>query len=363
MYDMQELIYQLSQIDYMSFLKFLNPVILYYVGSKIINKYKINKQFNPKGLKVALPPELLRKDNDEEILTSLEPKIDKKIENFTNIITSFVPKEYLINFYNNVKNLKLKPKKSNTISKTFEASYDAVDNYLKINVDVDEYVIYHELLHMASSTYQNGIAYSGFNQASLNFSSGIILNVGVGLNEGYTELLNKRYFSKEENINASEQYYYLTFVAERLEEILGENVMNKYYFSANLPGLMNELSKYMPKEQVERFIIDTDFIFNHIGNKKSVVSEKNKIEFCLNNINNFLVICLYNKLSSELNNEKILFDKMFDYMETLPYEVKIFKHSYKLSSYDEKVKYLKNYIIDNSSNNIEYSQDTKGKQK
>jgi len=108
MYNMEELIYQFSQIDYMSFLKFLNPVILYYVGSKVINKYKINKQFNPKAFKVSLPPELVRTNSDEEILTSLEPTIDEKIEKFSNIITNFVSKEYLINFYNNIRDLNQK---------------------------------------------------------------------------------------------------------------------------------------------------------------------------------------------------------------------------------------------------------------
>jgi len=362
MYNMEELIYQFSQIDYMSFLKFLNPVILYYVGSKVINKYKINKQFNPKAFKVSLPPELVRTNSDEEILTSLEPTIDEKIEKFSNIITNFVSKEYLINFYNNIRDLKLKQKKLNPKSKILDSSYDVTNNSLNVDIDIDEYVIYHELLHMASSIYQNGIVYSGFNQASFNPADGIV-NVGVGLNEGYTELLNKTYFSQEKEISTSEEYYYLTFIADRLKEVLGEDVMNKYYFSADLSGLMNELSKYMPKEHVERFIIDTDFIFNHIGNKKSVVFERGKIEFCLKNINSFLIICLYNKLSSELNDEKILFDKLFDYIETLPFEVKVFKHSYKLLTYDETIKYLKNYIVNNSLNNNEYSQDIKGKQK
>ena len=55
-------------------------------------------------------------------------------------------------------------------------------------------VINHELMHMSSTYYResDGKLFSGFRQAP-NIGRGI----GVGLNEGYTHFLTKRYFGND----------------------------------------------------------------------------------------------------------------------------------------------------------------------
>ena len=83
---------------------------------------------------------------------------------------------------------------------------------------------------MASTIFQDGIIYSGLSEQ----------NIGIGLNEGYTELLAKRYFDKSNNNG----YIFETQIAKLLELIIGQEKMESYYFNANLYGLIEELRKY-----------------------------------------------------------------------------------------------------------------------
>ena len=71
----------------------------------------------------------------------------------------------------------------------------------------------HELLHMATTYKKGPIILMGFQQ-----SIGKKNIIGKGLNEGYTERLNVKYFSHRK---VSNSYPYLQLISEGIENIVG----------------------------------------------------------------------------------------------------------------------------------------------
>ena len=84
-------------------------------------------------------------------------------------------------------------------------SYTPESKEIDIYLEDNNSTLYHELLHAASSDFTYNV--SGFN---IYLESGESL--GKGLNEGYTELLNKRFFDKK-----SKSYIRLQKLAELIE--------------------------------------------------------------------------------------------------------------------------------------------------
>lgn len=127
--------------------------------------------------------------------------------------------------------------------------------------------LYHELLHAASSDF----AYDrvGFSVTLENRKT-----FGRGLNEGYTELLNQRFFNSQ--IHA---YPHLTILAE-LIELFYENKedMITDYFNADIFGLIGELLKSITLEETIDIIVDMDsLLLNNDLNVKEYLKVKQKI--------------------------------------------------------------------------------------
>ena len=74
--------------------------------------------------------------------------------------------------------------------------YNARNNKISFVNGVNSNTIFHELFHMASSYLdkENKILYGGFYQSSKG------LNIGRGLDEGYTELLANRYSNASDSL-------------------------------------------------------------------------------------------------------------------------------------------------------------------
>lgn len=105
----------------------------------------------------------------------------------------------------------------------------------------------HELLHMASTIeIEDGIL-TGFEMPYL---------LGLSLNEGYTEYLTEKYFTKGMEYVKSSSIN--LFLAKGIENIIGAEKMQEHFFNADLNGLINELSKYATREEIIRllFLID-----------------------------------------------------------------------------------------------------------
>lgn len=99
---------------------------------------------------------------------------------------------------------------------------------------------------MATSFQTKEIRFVGFSQQSLK--GNIIENYGVGICEGYTDLLANRYFNKIISYDIEAE------ISEQLENIVGRTGMEKLYLKADLKSLVTELSKYTSLEEINDFI-------------------------------------------------------------------------------------------------------------
>lgn len=79
---------------------------------------------------------------------------------------------------------------------------------------------------------------------------------GKGLNEGYTELINQRYFARTiaDGSGAKISYPREQVLAYGIEMLVGREKMEELFFNADLDGLIAEMSKYMPTQEANILI-------------------------------------------------------------------------------------------------------------
>lgn len=185
--------------------------------------------------------------------------------NYHHVITDFIKimnknsNFDLSNFFENIKTLKIKndpesfpenvQKFKKHIGNSLGGFYRISENAVYLWKDYS-FVLYHELFHVASTprTADSEMSITGFDQ-KINDKT-----IGQSLNEGYTNLLTKKYFDKNTIFYSS--YYFESNVAEIIEEVIGQNKMLKYFSTANLSGLINELTKYASLNEVIQFLIN-----------------------------------------------------------------------------------------------------------
>lgn len=180
------------------------------------------------------------------------------LKDFIDRLVDYVNKEDLKIIYRNIENIKLKSGYKSRFLK-LTGYYTLYDN--KICYSSLE-SLGHELLHASSTILdrKQGIEFSGFEQYNRKNS------IGVGINEGYTELLNVRIFS-----SSREKIAYLEEVRiVRMLELFfeDEKEMTSMYFNCDLQGLINKLEKYAPYDEIIKLITDIDdyFIYNDSSN-------------------------------------------------------------------------------------------------
>lgn len=210
--------------------------------------------------KIHHPYRLLRKSNglDEPYFNPLSIKrFGPQLRKFDEIISKKFNDRDLLFYHNNLKSLKInfynfifeRLRRKNPCS----GEYSPRRNAISIMEGYLETSIYHELLHMASSYVVDGISYSGFSQFS--YRKDKLTNIGFMLNEGYTELLNIRYFDGNPDYKA---YDLEVNIATQLEKIVGQKTMESLYMRADLNGLIEELSKYSSVESAISFVHNLD---------------------------------------------------------------------------------------------------------
>ena len=241
----------------------------------------------------------------KQSLCNLDVNFDNiKIDSIKNIVNNFYNtlSQYeeidLTIFKNNIKSLKFKGiknyKEEDTSSS--DALYDYYDNIIYYGLKVNNRVISHELLHMASTIYDENevnTRHFGFAQSKNDNS------IGLGLTEAYTELLAMRFFNDENSRKKTCDCYVIEVnLAKYIEQIIGKEKMLKLYFSADLKGLVDELCRYNDIENVMEFIRNIDNInFDTLcGNKYFSKSEYKKV---IISVIEFIVMSYANKLKSE----------------------------------------------------------------
>ena len=296
----------------------LVPIILHYVTDRRIGKYCLQKDYKfNQSIPVRILPEQYLRYDDINFDNLISMKFGELFSRFANVILSKFHYVNLTNFYNNLNEIRIDLYDLRTRNKYFHRGifgyYDVKKNAIKLDEDYVSVIIFHELFHMASSVYLNGNYYSGFRQ----YSSDDYTSIGKGLNEGYTQLLTERYFGHNDDFG--KVYEYETFIAGKLEEIVGKFKMQELYLSANLYGLIKELNRYVSYEEIINFIRCLDFLNNNLNNKTILIFRMDTIVKRIKIINSFLVKAYLIKLKKEeayniLSNDNVVikFDRYID---------------------------------------------------
>lgn len=183
---------------------------------------------------------------EKEMLLNIMEKIEnEEVYEFYKNLVKNIDITYLKNFVANAPYIKIIrhniPKKHILYSGSYYNDRKIVNIYIDKKSN-----LYHELLHAASSMFSFDI--SGFN---INYEE---VSFGKGLNEGYTEILNQRYFN-----NKTGAYYFPKKLAIEIEKFYDDKKeMEKDYFNANIFKVISQLLKVMSLEEAIDIITDID---------------------------------------------------------------------------------------------------------
>ena len=224
---------------------------------------------------------------------------DKDIEIFAKKLKENVLEEAYDNFMVNLSKIK---KVDNKFIKAFfrkmdiEAFVYPKDNgeiYVNFGSNIDKNSKTHELIHLAVTRYdeENKTYYTGFNHQG----------IGKAINEGYTCLLDERYFNDEDNVEENYMYEFLKFISYLLEIFVGQDKMEKLYCNSDLKGLLTELEKYIGFNRSLELVSKLDDLLEN----RDVVIKRNSISNTI----------FHNFIDSE--NEKLWYKLLNDIIEIL----------------------------------------------
>lgn len=337
-----DILNELSQMDYGSIIKHIIPVVCFMAGDKAISSYSLHKDFKIKDIsKVSVPPELKQKYSSVDFEHIASKQFKEITLEFANLMIEKFPPTSLINFYNNINKVKIN-RSFMSLLLCFTGSYSVELNKITV-VSISR--IYHELFHMASSIDKevitkdgSKIRFCGFRQYDDKFK----IDIGIGLNEGYTELLTHRYFGKKHKLPKSHKH--TVNIVEKLEKIIEKDKMESLYFNADLRGLINELKKYTSEEEIAKFITGVDLISRHSYD----TFRSKKLEESIINVYEFLFKTYMMKLKLQLENGKINtneFIKQFtDYTQSLGSNIRIKGHKYEFLTLNKLLEDLKSIL-------------------
>ena len=211
---------------------------------------KLNQEDKYKLLKAT---ENIKQKQPEIYIFTTKLLENVKVDNLRNLI---INAPYVtINYH--------KTDKRSKLAGTYSGHSKKIDIYDTSN----NTTLYHELLHAASTNY----IFSNVGFKVVLKEGGAL---GEGLNEGYTELLNNRFFQGK-----SKSYIYLQKLAKLIENFYeNKEEMVEDYFNADLFRLIGELLKSMSLEEAIDIIVDMDQLLNmDYGNYIQYLKTKQKI--------------------------------------------------------------------------------------
>lgn len=199
-----------------------------------------------KGYKVVDRPSVNFKECDITNYLKFSDKFNDIVSDFNIRFKEVFTEKNLSLFNSNIKSLRMIDYKLNLMDKVKysfinqpNGAYDAYKNDIELlkkpKNDIElRKIINHELLHLSSSTH---LAFSGFSQEILTKKGTAI--IGNGINEGYTEYLNKTYFSDTDYYSYHDQVQF----AAMIENIVGKDFMIDCYFNKGLSPLIKKLGE------------------------------------------------------------------------------------------------------------------------
>lgn len=229
--------------------------------------------------------------------------LNEFIKIFNNTFEETIGNDRKKTFNKNIKKLKIYqvPGKFELNKKDTGGTYEPLKNRITIYGNDNDYFemsekLMHELLHLASNK-ANGLI-DGLT-ISTAYEKGGYFVTGNGLNEGYTELLNSRYFARQNN---STGYNQEMVIAAGIEKIVGKDKMLDAYFKYSLIDVLNELEEYYGDHEYYLNLIKQIDLFNRLNDscKRKELYKKIKSN----------IIDIYRcKLVKELKYKKIDFNE------------------------------------------------------
>lgn len=294
------------------------------LSTQTLTKYNLEKEQRKVTIlsRPNITPEKLTKEDISEIKNK---KLGDELIKFRKKLYQKVNNKNLSLLNNNLSSLKVKIRylaPEILTLKVAAGKYNVIKNKITMLNFLKNEALNHELLHMATAFYDKKlkIGFCGFQQILFYKKE----SLGRGLNEGYTQLISRRYFNENNNC-VIDGYNVCMHFAEKLEEIVGKDRMEIFYFNADFMGLYEYLTKFGESSNIATFIA----ILDNFVKKRSILDIKNDIE-------HKLLICYLSKWfikkkEEELSKniiDKVAFDKQInDYLNSL----------------DAKELYLENY--------------------
>lgn len=245
----------------------INMTFLTIYPAFMANKHKIKFQKDNKYSGWFMN-DWLKETKDKNVKTKLNIN-DKKIQillPYLEKLKNYTSENNLQTIYNNLKNVKVK-RNFGIIMFGASGTFDSTTNSIKYFSNND---LGHEFLHCASSYYN-----SKTKQNEVGFKRGIEKDkIGVGLNEGYTELLASRIYNKNNKVRSYKNEVSIV----KLLEFFFDNpkVMEEYYFNHNLAKFIENMENYATKEDVINIILNMDKItissngLNHVPKLETI---------------------------------------------------------------------------------------------
>lgn len=275
-----------------------------------VEKKKISKT-SPKvtmGIKstVLELPKAIQRPMQEVKLERFKSKTLREIVNeFVEVLQKYFP-DAIDNFYRNINQADIRRRFFHTLKHDNSGYYDPrsdVDQEIQVS---DYSCMFHELFHLASTIFIENGTLVGFHQ-EVTEKDGSQSSVGSGLNEGYTELMTRRYFGEKHAM--MEAYELQVQIAESLELVVGKELMEKLFLTGNLHGLIEELKQYASEDEIRRFIFNMDISLSAKKMNKEYY-EYNK--YFLREINKFLLKIFYSKQNARKARGEITEAESFD---------------------------------------------------
>ena len=213
-------------------------------------------------------------EKDKEKIKTLIPLIKKEnieIYNFINKLLQNTKIDNLKSVILNFPNITIKYHSASydpSISGTYNGKTKEIHIYNRDN----KVSLHHELLHASSADIR--FMNIGF---KIVLKNGLIF--GKGLNEGYTELLNNRFFNY-----TSTSYNYLQKLAKQIENLCTDKEnMIEYYFNADIFSLISELMTKISLKEIIDILVDMDtLLYNENKSYLEYLKIKEKIWFIQN---------------------------------------------------------------------------------
>lgn len=266
--------------------------------------YTLRKDFKVKSVEKLNIPKNIETNNDINYKKILDKKFSEDILLFVDIMLKNFKKQDLKCLKNNINELNI-----DVLDIEVLGLYDVFNNIILLKKDSIYSSIFHELMHLSSSYIKNDTVYCGFSQKCYDLDN--LINIGKGLNEGYTQYLTERYFNDQK---IPHSYALHRYFAEKLEYIIGKEKMQKLYLNANLLGLIHEMTKYTNISEVEQFISSLDFLIEHPPESNMNKYQREFMNEIIKKVSLFLIKCYIVRLKRALDKKIIDYDTFIKYI-------------------------------------------------